>query len=44
MTLLSEKLKELNIDKKHLTERLKWFVKYKSLKINHVMALIYTMI
>ena len=31
MTHLSEELEELNIDKKQLTERLKWLVKYKRL-------------
>ena len=29
MPHLSEELEEVNIDKKRLTERLKWFVKYK---------------
>ena len=32
MTHLSEKLEELNIDKKQLTERLKWLVEYKRLE------------
>ena len=32
MTLLLEKLEELNIDKKQLTERLKWLVEYKKLE------------
>ena len=32
MTHLSEKLEELNIEKKRLTERLKWLVEYKKLE------------
>ena len=32
MTYLSEELEELNIDKKQLSERLKWLVKYKRLE------------
>ena len=32
MTHLSEELEELNIDKKQLTERLKWLVEYKRLE------------
>ena len=32
ITHLSEELEELNIDKKRLTERLKWLVKYKKLE------------
>ena len=32
MTQLSEELEELNIDKKRLTERLKWLVEYKRLE------------
>ena len=32
VTHLSQKLEELNIDKKRLTERLKWLVEYKKLE------------
>ena len=32
MTHLSEKLKELNIDKQRLTQRLKWLVEYTKLE------------
>ena len=36
MTHLSEELEELNIDKKRLTERLKWLVQYKRFENNGV--------
>ena len=32
MTHLSKELKELNVDKKRLTDRLKWLVQYKKLE------------
>ena len=32
MTRLSKELKELNVDKKRLTDRLKWLVQYKKLE------------
>ena len=45
MNNLSEKLEELNMDKKRLTERLKWLVEYKKLENKiHVIELTHTII